>query len=367
MGRWARWAAVLIAVGALCAVPALVAALPAGAARVAPAELIARIRASAVVGYSGLAESRGALGLPSLPRLGSVADLLSGSTRLRVWYAGPQRLRVDQLSAIGETDTYRDGGLGWRWESADRDAVRVLGTATLRLPQPADLLPPELGRRLTADAASARVQALPARRIGGLAAAGVRIVPLGGTTVGRIDVWADPRTGLPVQVEVAARGQAQPALSTRFLEVRVGAPPAARTRFAPPPDARFRVEQVPDLVAAIDRYAPYRLPDRLAGLVQRPRVSGAGGGAATYGDGYGVLAVVPLRSDFAASLVGQLLGPAAGVPVGTARVAPLHTALVEGLVVAAAPGFLLAGTVPAATLTRAALELTRANLPLRSG
>lgn len=366
MGRGMRWVAVLAATALLCSMPALVARRPAHAERVDPAALIAKIRGSSGVGYSGLAESRGALGLPDLPRLGRLADLLSGTTRLRVWYAGPHRLRVDRLTPIGEVDAYVDEAGGWVWESEDRDSIRMDGTPTLRLPEPRDLLPPELGRRLTAAAATARLEALPARRVGGHEVTGVRVRPLGVTTVDHIDLWADPGTGLPMRVDVIARGQRNPSVTTRFLDVRLGRPDRGVTTFIPPLDSPVRGEQVPDIVAAIDRYAPYELPAQVAGLPKRPRVSGVGGGAATYGDGYTLLAVVPLRGDFAASLLDRILGAAEPIKVGGVPSAPLSTPLVKALVVAAEPGFLLAGTVPLATLQRAGAELTRRNLPFRT-
>ena len=51
--------------------------------------------------------------------------------------------------------------------------------------------------------------------------------PTGRTTVGHIDVWADPGTGLPVQVEVTGRGAATPVLVSRFLDLSLRAPDPA--------------------------------------------------------------------------------------------------------------------------------------------
>jgi len=71
--------------------------------------------------------------------------------------------------------------------------------------------PPALVRTLLDVAAGERFEPLPARRVAGVDAAGLRIVPAGaGTTVDHIDIWADPGSGLPVQAEVTARGGQRP-------------------------------------------------------------------------------------------------------------------------------------------------------------
>lgn len=369
MSALRRWAVVAAATAALCAVPSLAGLLPAHADRMAPPALLAKIRASGSVAYSGLVESRGSLGLPSLPRLGGLDDLLSGTTRTRVWYGGPHRLRVDRITLIGEDDTYRDSGGSWTWSSGDRVATRVSGSPALRLPAPADLLPPELGRRLLAPAGPAELRSLPSRRVAGRRTVGLRIAPSGATTVGHIDVWADPRTGLPLQVDVSSRGSGTPTLTTSFLDLALGPPPAGATDFRAPPGARIEADDAPDIVAAIDRFAPYALPGSVAGLPDRPRVSGLKGGAAIYGRGYGLIAVLPLRDRFAFALLDQLKAPP-GRPVKVARgsaaavVTPLVTTL---LLVGRYQSFLLAGTVPLPTLQRAADELSRRPLPLRAG
>lgn len=364
-----RWAVVAAGTALLCAVPSLVGLLPARADRPAPIALLAKIRASASVAYSGLAESRGSLGLPSLPRLGALDDLLSGTTRSRVWYAGPDRLRVDRLTLIGEEDTYLDAGGSWNWSSGNGSATRVSGQPALRLPAPVDLLPPELGRRLVAPATAGELRSLPSRRVAGRSTVGLRITPTGGTTLGHLDVWADPGTGLPMQVEVASRGAASPTVITRFLDLKLGAPGRPDTVFRAPPDARVDAEDAPDIVAAIDRFAPYALPRSVAGLAGRPRVSGLEGGAGTYGEGYALLAVLPLQDRFAFALLDQLGGPpgqpvkvAAGQAVGV--VTPLVTSL---LIVGPYQSYLIAGTVPLSTLQRAADQLARQPLPLRPG
>ena len=364
-----RWAAVAAGTALLCAVPGLVGRLPARVDRPAPATLLARIQASATVPYTGYAESRGSLGLPSLPRLGEVDALLSATTRMRVWYDGPRRMRVDRLTPVGEHGSYRDATGGWLWSGEDRRATQVLGTAPLRLPEPADLLPPELARRLAAPATPTEIRALPARRIAGHAVAGLRITPRVETTIGRIDIWADPRTGVPFRVDVRGAANGPAVVTSAFLDVALRRPAAATTTFRPPEDAELEQRVIPDIVAAIDRFSPYILPGEVAGLPEQRRVSGLRGGAATYGRGYQLVAVLPLPPNFASSLLDRLTGPpAAPVELQNGDGVAVVTPVVATVIAAGSHGaYLVAGTVPMARLARAIDELLAGPLPFRDG
>lgn len=91
-----RWAVAALVLGLLAALPAALGTLPAGAAAAAPSRLLAAVKASATVPYSGYAESAGTFALPAVNRLGEVADLFSGTTRMRVWSGRARASRVDR-------------------------------------------------------------------------------------------------------------------------------------------------------------------------------------------------------------------------------------------------------------------------------
>ena len=98
----------------------------------------------------------------------------------------------------------------------------VSGESSVRLPRGADLMPPDLARRLLDLAEGDPVTALPGRRVAGVDAAGLRITTdAPQSTIGHIDIWADPDTGLPLQVEITARNAERPILVTRFLDLRM--------------------------------------------------------------------------------------------------------------------------------------------------
>jgi hypothetical protein len=352
-----RWLSLAGATAALAAVPAMVAALPVADRPLAAAELLARVRASAAAPYQGYAESRAGLGLPDVPRAGQVVALLGETTRMRAWVAGPDVWRVDELTPIGERDLYHQPWGTWRWDSGARRAERTAGEAAVRFARPADLLPPELGRRLAAAAAPGEASRLPARRVAGVRALGVRLAPRDpGTTVGRVDLWADPASGLPVRVELYPRGARDPIVTSTFLDLRQGPPEHATMRFRVPPGADVGVDDAPDVARAIDRFSPFVLPDPLAGDPRRTRVAGA---AATYGRGFAVVAALafparytPRTRDFLARM------PTVRGPWGEASL--VTTPLLNGLVLERdGVGYALAGTVPPAELERVATALVR--------
>src|SRR5436305_5327793 len=203
-----RW--VIVGAGGLvlAAIPAVVGAVPVHPPATGVATLVARMRASAVQPFQGYAVSSGSAGLPAIPQLGDVADLLNSDTQLRIWYGSSSHWRVDVLGTGTERGTYQLPGQQVVWDFGRNLLTEVDGSAPIRLPQGPDLTPPELARRLLSAAGNDITLApLPARRVAGVAAAGVRVTPRSEqTTVAYIDVWAEARTGLPLALEVTGRG-----------------------------------------------------------------------------------------------------------------------------------------------------------------
>ncbi len=358
-----RWGVLLALLAVLLSLPALAGARGAPSSGLSAAGLLERIRSSDTVGWSGYGESRGALVLPDVRELGELPGLFAGTTRTRAWWRGPEQWRVDALTLVGEVDTTRDPDGGWTWDSADRRALRIVGELDVRLPTAADLLAPALGRRL-AGTADVEVSALPARRVAGHSADGIRLVPQdpARTTVRAVDVWADVDTGLPLRVEVSAAGEPEPVLTSVLLDLSLSPPPLSRTDFPRPRDADVTVGDAPDVAALADRFAPYVLPDQLAGLPRRPRSPlSTGGGVGTYGDGFTALAVLPLPGDLARGLVDRI------EPDGDGRTARVSTPLVHGLIGLGRRdrAYLVVGTVPEDLLTAALVQL-RADPPPRN-
>lgn len=351
----------MLGVAVLALLPSLASAVPARTTTLSAQELLRRVRASGAVGWSGYGESRGSLVLPDVRELSDLPALVGGTTRVRAWWRGTRDWRVDALSLVGETDTTRDPAGGWTWQSADRRAVRVVGELDVRLPTAADLLAPALGRRL-AGTPDADVSRLPGRRVAGRSADGLRLVPRdpASTTVRSVDLWVDPVNGLPLRVEVNARGSVEPQLVSLLLDLDLRRPAAERTAFEPPVSASVTVGEAPDIAALADRFAPYRLPDELAGLPRRARSAlYAGGGVGTYGDGFTVLALAPLPDELARRVIDRV------DPEDDDRTGAVSTPLVNALIGQGRRGraYVLVGTVPQERLLAALVQLRAAPPP----
>jgi hypothetical protein len=354
-----RWAIVAAGTGLLCGLPALVAAWPVPAAAVSAAQLRTRILSSAGVPYQGYAESNVDLGLPSLPDLGNVTSLLDGTTDQYAWYRSANEWRADVLTTAGENDTYQGVYGTFEWSYSSHLLTQIVGSEPVRLPRAADLLPPALAERLLSYVGSATtVSSLPARRIAGVDAAGLRLTPVGTTsTISAVDVWADARTGLAVEVEIFGRDSGAPVLVSQFLSVSL-TPPAAAT-VAPNLGAGvdFANSSLPDVTRIVNGYGPV-LPASLGGAA---RVAGVPGlpDVAAYGSGLARFAVVPLPYSTGQSLIQAATSAGVTVQLGSGTAVIIQTPLVTVLLSdqPTGPIYLLAGTVTPTVLESAARQL----------
>ena len=351
---------VAAAAAILVAAPVVLAALPASA-RMDAGALRARMLASVNLPYQGYAESTGSLGLPDLPNLSDVTSLLGGTTRLRAWYVAPEHWRVDEITGVGERDTYAVPGSQFVWDNGQNQYTQIVGDEPIRLPRGADLMPPDLARRVLRN--EGKVAALPAKRVAGIDAAGLRVTPSDQqTAIGQVDIWADPSTGLPLRVEVTAKGQHAPFVVTAFQSVSMQRPDDDTIAPKPSPDSGFTATDAPDVIGALGQFP---LPPALAGRpLQTDRVGG-GRGLGFYGTGLSAFVVAPLPRDVAGGVVnaiGKVGGKTVTLPGGQGTllsITPLSV-LVER---SGRRSFLLVGVVDPALLTQAAAELS--TLPRR--
>ncbi|MFC3733561.1 hypothetical protein [Actinoplanes nipponensis] len=356
-----RWAAVLVVVAVFGAVPVVLAHRPAPAAGLAPAALRDRITASAGRAYHGYAQSAGALGLPPLSHLEELTALVSGTTEMRVWHAAADRWRVDVLGPGTERGLYQLPGEQYRWDYAESQLTRIVGEQPLRLPQAADLTPPELVRRLLRLGAGDRLEPLPSRRVAGMVAAGLRLVPAApGTTVAHVDVWADPASGLPLQAELTARGARRPVFVTRFLELTLAAPDPAVLR--PPgrtPGTGFTTTSAADVLAALDRWDSLTPPDRLAGYPRRDAVDGVSA-AGSYGAGLARFVAVGVPGRLGDEVYGTAARWGRRLTVPGADAVLITAGPLSLLLVRAGPTYLVTGLVDASLMQRVAADLAGA-------
>jgi len=358
-----RWAIVLAVTVLLCGFPVALRLWPADAAEVEPTVLRARMAASAGQPYQGFAQSNGLLPVPSLPYLQQVTALVSGPTQMRTWYAAPGRWRVDVIGEGSERDVYQTPQGQYAWDYGDNQLTRIIGDQPVRLPRAADMTPPELARRLLTVTAGDRLESLPGKRVAGVAAAGIRLVPAeAGTTVAHVDIWADPVTGLPVQAEITARGGSRPVFVTRFLELHVSSPPAAvLTPPSPHNGMGYTTTTTPDVFGALNRWAADRsLPAQLAGFARRD-VLDETPAVGVYGAGLAQFVVVIAPGRFGYSAYNEISKYGSRLTLSRGDGALLATGLLTVAVVRPdRTTFLVAGLVDPAVLERVAADLAEA-------
>ncbi|MBM9468472.1 LolA-like protein [Nakamurella leprariae] len=360
-GAGRRWTLVAAGVVMLLALPLVLRLWPAGDDGRSAADLRTAVLAGADQGWSGIAESSGGLALPETDQLGTIADLFSDRTRMRVWWRGPEDHRIDVVTATGETDLRRTAAGRWTWDyQSDRAGwTPAAGITGFALPAATDLLPSTLTRRLLSEADDGELSRIGSARVAGRAALGLRLVPADpGASVARVDVWVDAETGwLPLQVQVFDQSTGTvPALDTRLLEVDPTAPDPAVIAFRPPPSADIRSDDPLGLLRDVaDRLPDVAFPDTLAGLPRRD-VTGAPPSIGLYGRGVTLLAVIPLPGRAAAELRRAADADPAAVHD---QLGSRLTAGPIGILLTGAPrnAYLLTGTVTPETLAQAALAL----------
>jgi hypothetical protein len=361
--RW-RWAVVVCGTVLLGAFPAALAALPVAGSAVSPAALRARIMASASLPYQGYAESTVDLGLPPLPDLQGVSNLLDGTTDQYAWYRSPRHWRSDTLTAVGEDDVYQVCGATYLWNYSYNLLTRVLGTEPVRLPRAADLLPPALARQLLGLASAAdHLSRLPSLRVAGVDAAGLRLVPADpATTVSAVDIWADPADGLPVEVRIMGRGTSRPVLVSSFLQVSQRRPALATVIPHPAPGVDVVTTRLSSLNGFLNEdHRRHPWPPRLGGLARLPIAGGGLAGVAAYGSGFARFALVPLPGTTGSRIVDAATAAGAAKVTLTGGTGVLIRTPLLTVLLASPPfrgiTFLFAGAVSPALLESAASDL----------
>jgi hypothetical protein len=345
----------------VCALPAIIGAWPVPDSSLSAAALRARILRSADVPYQGYTESNVDLDLPSLPDLANVSALLDGITDQYAWYRSPGHWRADIITETGETDTYQTSQGTFQWSYSANLLTHIVGAQPVRLPQASDLLPPALALRLLGFASSAtRISRLPSQRVAGVDAAGLRLSPDDpDTTIGAVDIWADPASGLPVEVDLIGQGSSQPILVTRFLELNETRPSLAVVTPDPAPGVGITTTRLPDISGILNRFGP-PLPGQIAGMNRVPAPSGLQDVAA-YGSGFSRFAVLPLPNRVGQSALNAAEDAGAGgISLSGGTGALIDTPLLTVLLAqsqSGGPVFLLTGAVTPTLLIRAGSDL----------
>jgi outer membrane lipoprotein-sorting protein len=221
-----------------------------------PAQLLAAVASdnSNVPPLTGTVVETAALGIPELPGAenpNSLTSLLAGSHTLKIWYGGPQKLRLSAPVQMGETDLIRNGTTAWLWQSGSNSVAKYLIPAghgdNAREPAiPKTPLTPQQAAQQALKLAgrSTRVTTEANVTVAGQAAYQLVLAPkASGSQVAKITIALDAQhLSVPLQVQVFAKGTASPVFQVGYTSISFVTPAASNFNFTPPPGAKVHTE-----------------------------------------------------------------------------------------------------------------------------
>jgi outer membrane lipoprotein-sorting protein len=247
--RWAVPAGVVVIIGGVMAGSLITdaQAAPALPART-PAQLLAEVAGnSSMPPLTGTVVETASLGLPSLPDTSgnsstSITSLLTGSHTVNVWYASPQRFRLAVPGSLTETDVIRDGSTAWLWESAANTVTKfsVPAHSTEPVPATAPLTPQQAAQQVLAKVGPTTAVSVDSNvMVAGQAAYELVLAPRDARSlVGQIRIAVDGSNGVPLRLEVLARGATTPAFQVGYTAIAFVTPAPADLTFTPPSGAK---------------------------------------------------------------------------------------------------------------------------------
>jgi outer membrane lipoprotein-sorting protein len=187
------------------------------------------------------------LGLPQLPNTGnpaSLSSLLTGSHTLKVYYQNPQHFRLSVPQTMSETDVIRNGNTVWLWDSNQNSVTEFTAppghAAEKKLPTGPVLTPQQAANAiLKAVGKTTTVGVQSNVMVAGDPAYQLTLAPKDHRSlIGRVQIAVDAKYGMPLRVQVFAKGAASPAFQVGYTALSFTAPAAANLAFTPPPGAK---------------------------------------------------------------------------------------------------------------------------------
>lgn len=201
---------------------------------------------------SGTVQQTASLGLPALPDMGGASplSLLSGSHEVKVWYGAGDKLRVAMPTQFDESNLIVNGDQVWYWDSGDNTATKIKVAKgagkphELPTPGPADVTPQQVAAKLLANADEhTAIRVTNNAQVAGRAAYQLVLAPKDeGSLVQEVRLALDGETYMPLQVQVFAKGSAEPAFQVGFTQVTFTPPAEENFSFTPPAGAKVKEE-----------------------------------------------------------------------------------------------------------------------------
>jgi outer membrane lipoprotein-sorting protein len=215
----------------------------------APAQLLASLSSDAKVPpLTGTVVETAALGLPQLPETGNengLPSLLTGSHTMKVYYSDDSHYRLAIPQPESETDLIADGSKLWLWQSSSDSVTEFTGAAAKKeaAPASADLTPQQTANEVLAAVGKTTLVSVQASvMVAGQPSYQLVLAPKDSRSlVGRVVIAIDGKYGVPLRVQLYAKGAASPAFQVGFTDLQFVAPSPANFSFTPPPGASVTV------------------------------------------------------------------------------------------------------------------------------
>jgi outer membrane lipoprotein-sorting protein len=188
------------------------------------------------------------LGLPQLPQAAnptSLSSLLTGSHTIKVYYLNAQHFRLSVQQPMSETDVVRSASTLWLWESTSNSVTEFTAPATAqkhaqKLPTGPVLTPQQAASQiLQAVGKTTLVSVQDNVSVANEPAYQLVLKPKDHRSlIGRVVIAVDAKYGMPLRVQVFAKGDSGPAFQVGYTQLSMNtAPAAANLNFTPPPGA----------------------------------------------------------------------------------------------------------------------------------
>src|SRR6516225_3555405 len=254
--RWAVPAGALAIIGAVTAGSLIsVAQASPGLPPRTPAQLLAQVADSVTPPLTGTEVETTSLGLPSLPGTAdptSIASLLTGSHTIRVWYSGPRHFRLAVPEPLSETDVIADGNTAWLWESTANTVTKYTlpphQSGPQTQPTTTPLTPQQAAQQVLAAVGKTTTVSVDSNvTVAGQPAYELVLAPKDARSlVGQVQIAIDGRNGVPLRLQVFARGANTPAFQVGYTSIQFVTPAPADLTFSPPPGAKVSRENLSD-------------------------------------------------------------------------------------------------------------------------
>jgi outer membrane lipoprotein-sorting protein len=226
-----------------------------------PAQLLASVSSDQKVPpMTGTVVETASLGLPQLPQTGnptSMASLLTGSHTVKVYYQDGTHYRLAIPQPGSETDVVANGSKLWLWQSSNNSVTeftqptdQAKAKAKAKLPQ-TPLTPQQAANQVLAKVGQTTLVSVQANvMVAGEPSYELVLAPKDSRSlVGKVVIAIDGKYGVPLRVQLFAKGAASPSFQVGYTALQWVTPDPANFSFTPPKGSSVDVVNLGDQAA----------------------------------------------------------------------------------------------------------------------